>query len=81
MLQAKIIIHSGYGSSRHLTVFKELGLQSDQIYIHGRKSRARKPSGDCQVRVGGGGRGFVYGLAINSSGVAFRWVWLVGGCG
>ena len=45
-----MIIHTAYGSQRHLGSYKELGLQSDQIYIHGRKSRKHSGSHqDCQV--------------------------------
>jgi len=43
----KMIIHAAYGSQRHLAVYMELGLQPDQIFIHGKK--LRKPLQDCQV--------------------------------
>ena len=50
-LQAKLIIHIAYGSQRHLAGFRELGLQSDQIYIHGSKRASRSSSSaSCQVR-------------------------------
>jgi len=42
-----MIIHAAYGSQRHLAVYMELGLQPDQIFIHGKK--LRKPLQDCQV--------------------------------
>lgn len=51
-LQAKMIIHAAYGSQRHLGMYKELGLQPDQIYIHGKKARKHSGSQDCQVRWG-----------------------------
>jgi len=42
-----MIICAAYGSQRHLGVYKELGLQPDQIFIHGKK--LKKPLQDCQV--------------------------------
>ena len=39
-IQAKMIIHAAYGSQRHLSVYMELGLQPDQIYIISRKQRS-----------------------------------------
>ncbi len=50
--QAKLIIHAAYGSQRHLAGFMELGLQSDQIYIHGNRRASKNPSvSNCQVSV------------------------------
>ena len=50
--QAKLIIHVAYGSQRHLAGFMELGLQSDQIYIHGNRRASKNPSvSNCQVSV------------------------------
>lgn len=46
-IQNKMIIHAAYGSQRHLAVYMELGLQPDQIFIHGKK--LKKPLQDCQV--------------------------------
>ncbi len=48
-LQAKMIIHTAYGSQRHLGVYMELGLQPDQIYIHGKKTRKHLGIQECQV--------------------------------
>lgn len=48
-MQAKLIIHVAYGSQRHLAGFKDLGLQPDQIFIHGSK-RTSRSSHCCQVR-------------------------------
>lgn len=45
--EAKLIIHVAYGSQRHLAGFKELGLQSDQIYIHGSRRASRNYSSAC----------------------------------
>jgi hypothetical protein len=45
-----MIIQTAYGSHRHLSVFTELGLQRDQIYILCRKTN-RKEAEDCQVTV------------------------------
>lgn len=33
-LQSKIAFFAAYGSSRHITLYSELGLQHDQIFIH-----------------------------------------------
>jgi hypothetical protein len=49
--EAKMIIQTAYGSHRHLSVYTELGLQRDQIYILCRKTN-RKEAEDCQV-IGG----------------------------
>lgn len=43
-----MIIHAAYGSQRHLSVYIELGLQPDQIYIISRKHRST-PKRLCQV--------------------------------
>ena len=60
--QGKVIFRAAYGSQRHLSLYKELGLQPDQVFIHGRGGRPKKSSGvassegkdfgsedDCQV--------------------------------
>lgn len=52
--EAKMIIHTAYGSQRHLAVYKELGLQPDQIFIHGKKP-SKKPMQDCQFLTEGFG--------------------------
>lgn len=36
LFQVKIILSAAYGSQRHLPVYRELGLQSDQIFIFGK---------------------------------------------
>ena len=50
--QARVILYTAYGSHRHLGVYRELGLQPDQIFIHGkasgRKSRGKQDE-NCQV--------------------------------
>ena len=43
-----MIIQAAYGSQRHLSVYTELGLQRDQIYILSKKSSKRMPE-NCQV--------------------------------
>lgn len=50
LLQAKLIIRAAYGSQRHLAGFRELGLQPDQVYIHGnRRSSKNLTSPNCQA--------------------------------
>ena len=49
LTQTKVIIQAAYGSQRHLSVYKELGMQKDQIFIHGKRNMKR-PSEHCLVR-------------------------------
>ena len=44
-LQARVILCGAYGSVRHLSVYKELGLQPDQIYLHGNNKKASSSVG------------------------------------
>ena len=46
--QAKVIIQAAYGSPRHLGIYTELGLLSDQIYILSKRT-SRKEYDNCQV--------------------------------
>lgn len=53
--QDKIVINTAYGSSKDLNVYKDLGLQKNQIYIVSKKSANRATSkkhnaNDYQVR-------------------------------
>lgn len=38
-LQAEVIIHCGYGSSKDISVYSSVGLRSDQIYVVGKASK------------------------------------------
>ena len=40
-----MILCGAYGSVRHLSVYKELGLQPDQIYLHGNSKKSSGSTG------------------------------------
>ena len=40
-----MILCGAYGSIRHLSVYKELGLQPDQIYLHGNSKKSSGSTG------------------------------------